>query len=1387
MGPKIPFDNCGRRLHIDLQATSIQSSGNDCRSWLMTVSVDHKPLNESLRLKDPFDAIKKADCRWYLEQYTQKSPFSIIKAQIAAGWLLEYPKALLDQLQLKDLVDLHVPEDNSQKLYISIDISEDTVDNADSDSTIHQLHWELVEDPSLWTRNNVEVIVRRYIRPPEPAQGSTNQIQSWPLSNEPGSSINILLVVARDTSSDPAVYSDVNPFTVLDIFIRLRNKLKAAGSSVRLNVEVVRQGTLQSLEQHLERSKILHGPAYFHIVHFDLHGAVRTPKGKSSKAAYLYFSSPNSNSIKPEPAKKVGNLLTRYQVPFTVLNSCESARANAGDDANIAKIFEREGIQSVLAMSFKVSSYAVEIFLQAFYYNLLIGKLRFSVAAGKARQALRSSPVRYARLGTKRQMCDWFVPVLYSRDKDLVCISPGTAKCTLELEPVGLEKLAEHMVGSKVNLPTRVVGREFDLLRFEKMLLLSRSVYLHGPAGAGKTAFLKHACSLWQETSFVDVIIYIDFEKNGIHSATDLADAILRELLFSSGQKYNTRLWPLRTSRRLHTISLITELLSKLRVVMIFDGLHTSHIDFGRRIVPGCLTESAASDINRFLKNILVSNLDSPERQYIIFVGRCPDPCWISLPSLRLCSFELRGLELADSIDLAKLVLRNRGWDVDNWTHSDLDSLELVVNLLQGLPAAILEIPLLVNQLKNPSREFYDSVHRGIIHPRTYTEPENSTYRTIFHELQHLYSVLPDNIMAPLLCLAIYWHEGPYVSSWSRDMVSYGLCFEEAQAESAVALARDRGFLEVGTLGAITLIHPLFTVYARSLAFTIAESAVEMSTRIGTPLVRSVFQWVQSRVQSRFDSRPKSVKGAQLTLAALGINLCYNNLTGAAYVNQLMKAIEMSSVMQTLAITLRNLDFGEMRSYHIGALPNVITCINICVSSDPGTPIDKWPVLTFMRFAAIIRLVGTPAEIKLSANRYEELLESIIKLSGGVAADPQYLQFALNMSNYLASTHRCDVSLLHMHRRHGEFVHLATDIITASARKYGETSDPFILYEQACTLRHQILCLIEKGHRKEAVEMWEKFLELDERVFTLCKQYLPTSLVLIDEIAIHVLSSNEDDAATMRIRAERFNAYSIPQAFYECRKLSLKFITAAAESSNCRNELTDKMLSAITSYNPEFEKVSQGYKDEALTGLENDAPWRPENKYLASFSGLSRRYDDPLHRIYDLEVAVDSGNWVTVIEHHNSFLREALQDLRFDDALEHIDVLIEISRKDPVFLGVLEAAKVLRRIFSHTVWDIMRTVPSANGPVGGAIHVQPILAALEEIIDMLHERECQQTLIEYLRDSQHIWKEAELSATMGLRLFRTISDNEVELEMIMRKMIRKSDNEEYLNSYIPTC
>ncbi|GAO19974.1 hypothetical protein UVI_02008480 [Ustilaginoidea virens] len=206
----------------------------------------------------------------------------------------------------------------------------------------------------------------------------------------------ILLVIARDFSRT-GFERDPEPDLAQWPLMKLQDRL---GS--RLTLEIVRPGSLDELERHLElraEQKIL-----FNLVHFDLHGRIMRDDNTG-------FSVPQTQLEKAEDAARV---LARFQIENAVLNACLSAYNRSGPTTNLAHIFLRRGVSNVSAMWFYVHWRTAATYVDAFYDMLLVKCVEFHTAAQRAREALRQQPTAI----TGRIHQDFFLCVNYARVVD---------------------------------------------------------------------------------------------------------------------------------------------------------------------------------------------------------------------------------------------------------------------------------------------------------------------------------------------------------------------------------------------------------------------------------------------------------------------------------------------------------------------------------------------------------------------------------------------------------------------------------------------------------------------------------------------------------------------------------------------------------------------------------------------------------------------------------------------------------------------------------------------------------------------------------------------------------------------------------------------------------
>jgi hypothetical protein len=165
-----------------------------------------------------------------------------------------------------------------------------------------------------------------------------------------------------------------------------------------------------------------------------------------------------------------------------------------------------------------------------------------------------------------------------------------------------------------------------------------------------------------------------------------------------------------------------------------------------------------------------------------------------------------------------------------------------------------------------------------------------------------------------------------------------------------------------------------------------------------------------------------------------------------------------------------------------------------------------------------------------------------------------------------------------------------------------------------------------------------------------------------------------------------------------------KLVKAAAESIESGDaKLTGEIVTAMANFSPGF-KIAQASNDAGMTRLGKDTRWWSENGDLVTWC---RRYNNPLRRLLELEVAADSDIWIAAIEYYRSLMMVALQDLDFNEVLENTEALISIYGKDPVFSSALESAKELKRLCTIMTpsWDAIRSGRSAKGPVDGVLQI----------------------------------------------------------------------------------
>jgi hypothetical protein len=226
------------------------------------------PVDKVTHLKllaDLYSPEKHNQCRQYQNRLLEgrlsaedaTEALSLINSRGQLLW-----ESLCEQLDLRT----HVP-DGAKLLF---DIHEHHCATTSSKYHISPC-WEQLERFELYPGSYPTI---RRIHTSSPNSCQEQQIR--PISHYPSHDnicwINVLLMRARDLKPPATNHrEEIDYCLISDILFNVRDRLSAEGSPVRINLEIVRTGSFEALEQHLDEK----GIGYFSLVHFDVHGHIK--------------------------------------------------------------------------------------------------------------------------------------------------------------------------------------------------------------------------------------------------------------------------------------------------------------------------------------------------------------------------------------------------------------------------------------------------------------------------------------------------------------------------------------------------------------------------------------------------------------------------------------------------------------------------------------------------------------------------------------------------------------------------------------------------------------------------------------------------------------------------------------------------------------------------------------------------------------------------------------------------------------------------------------------------------------------------------------------------------------------------------------------------------
>ena len=526
----------------------------------------------------------------------------------------------------------------------------------------------------------------------------------------PSPTINLLIVTAR-----PNEEHDVNYRTIQRPLVELIQKAK-----LKVKPHILRPGTYESFVRHLDKV----GAKYYHIIHFDLHGALldystyealqkeaaavtfnnwsfQNTDFKSTyalpelpayedKKAFLFFESTKKGTAIPVEAGQLAALLENKQVPVVLLNACQSAKQDNSDhETSLGQVLIQKGIQLVLAMRYSVSVSAAKILMKALYQKLYEGEA-IEKAIAAARKGLYRNSTRQAAFNRQIELQDWLLPVVYQNGHPNLRLRPFTIE-----EEIAFANQSIIPPEIRQVLPHGFFGRDLDILLIEKTLLTRNNILLlRGMGGAGKTTLLKYLAAWWLKTGFIQKIFYFGYELK----AFTLADILrmIAQSIYSQSEYEQFRLLPEQVQQQR-----LSDALNTNEYALILDNAES--ITGVNLAIKNTLTESQRSDLKQFLTDL------KGGKSHIIIGSRSPEE-WLKSGTFGSNHLGLRGLDEESAKNFADTIIKDLGIPIEYIAKDE--HFERLLRLLDGFPLALKAI--LPNLKNKTAKVILEELEKGL-------------------------------------------------------------------------------------------------------------------------------------------------------------------------------------------------------------------------------------------------------------------------------------------------------------------------------------------------------------------------------------------------------------------------------------------------------------------------------------------------------------------------------------------------------------------------------------------------------------------------------------------------------------------------------------------------
>jgi tetratricopeptide (TPR) repeat protein len=378
-------------------------------------------------------------------------------------------------------------------------------------------------------------------------------------------------------------------------------------------------------------------------------------------------------------------------------------------------------------MGYSITVSAAALLMKTLYSRLFV-RDSLSLAIRHARNELYNDKKRRVYSAQLIDLEDWLLPVVYQNRPVQLTVR--------ELTPQENTTYYEHKAQLARSAPPEptygFIGRDLDILRIERRLLLKRNLLLvRGMGGAGKTTLMRHLSTWWHTTGLVERVFYFGYDEHAwtrqqiiVEIAQRLLDpvAYLRDFQPLSRDAQQARL---------------TGLLRAQRHLLILDNLES--ITGANLAILHTLPKKEQDDLRHLLADLAGGRT-------LVLLGSRSGEGWLAQGTFDDNIYDLPGLDPEAASTLADLILARHAA-----THYRQDEdLQHLLKLLDGFPLA-LEV-VLSNLARQIPKEVLSALQAGAV-TITVGDSEKRT-ENILRCIDYSHSNLSPEAQQLLLCLA---------------------------------------------------------------------------------------------------------------------------------------------------------------------------------------------------------------------------------------------------------------------------------------------------------------------------------------------------------------------------------------------------------------------------------------------------------------------------------------------------------------------------------------------------------------------------------------------------------------------------------------------------------